>query len=101
MTNPVLDVRSLTKHFPVKRGKRQFWARARQSWLLDQICAVIARSALRAEAVSTYRALSAPRLLSRGPSAGHNGDWSDGCNPVGIRSGFTVIPTGFKAYRGS
>src|SRR5271166_4258213 len=29
MTGPVLDIRSLTKHFPVKRGKRNFWARAR------------------------------------------------------------------------
>ena len=33
MTEPVLDVRNLTKHFPVKRGERHFWARAPQSWL--------------------------------------------------------------------
>jgi oligopeptide/dipeptide ABC transporter ATP-binding protein len=33
MTRPVLDIRKLTKHFPVKRGQRHFWARAPQSWL--------------------------------------------------------------------
>src|ERR1700730_1022674 len=33
MTGPIHDIRSLTKHFPVKRGERHFWARARQSWL--------------------------------------------------------------------
>ncbi len=33
MTEPVLDIRSLTKHFPVNRGERHFWVRARQSWL--------------------------------------------------------------------
>ena len=33
MTQPFLDIRSLTKHFPVKRAEHHFWRRARRSWL--------------------------------------------------------------------
>jgi peptide/nickel transport system ATP-binding protein len=33
MTQPVLEIRSLTKHFPVKRAGHRFWHRTRQSWL--------------------------------------------------------------------
>ncbi len=33
MTEPVLEIRSLTKHFPVKRAEHHLWRRARQSWL--------------------------------------------------------------------
>jgi oligopeptide/dipeptide ABC transporter ATP-binding protein len=33
MTEPVLEIRSLTKHFPVKRAEHHLWRRASQSWL--------------------------------------------------------------------
>src|SRR6202047_2336406 len=33
MTEPVLQIRSLTKHFPVKCAEHHFWRCARQSWL--------------------------------------------------------------------
>jgi ABC-type dipeptide/oligopeptide/nickel transport system ATPase subunit len=29
----ILEIRSLTKHFPAKRAEHHFWRRARQSWL--------------------------------------------------------------------
>ena len=33
MTQPVLEIRNLIKHFPVKRAQHHFWRRTRQSWL--------------------------------------------------------------------
>ncbi len=33
MTEPVLDIRKLTKHFPVKRAEHRVWRRARENWL--------------------------------------------------------------------
>ena len=33
MTEPVLEIRSLTKHFPVQRAEHHFWRRSAQSWL--------------------------------------------------------------------
>jgi ABC-type glutathione transport system ATPase component len=33
MTEPVLQIRGRTKHFPVKRAEHHFWRCARQSWL--------------------------------------------------------------------